>query len=253
MAFTWGTRQVKLGPEVAAFPRFWCANLQDFTPHLEVLLPAQRKLWEELSSVPKEFVLYGGTALALHLGHRDSIDFDFFGNRALNTADLEKRIPFLSKAKVVQREENTLSAIVNRGQRVKVSFFGVPNLPRLASPHVAPDNGLQVASLLDLAGTKASVVQLRAEAKDYFDIDAMLRLTEISLPTALAAAQKLYGATFNPEITLKALSYFDDGNLRALPEDMKSRLAAAAREVDLERLPDISAAGLAVRDHGIEL
>src|ERR1700760_3105931 len=128
--------------------RCWCANLKDFTPHLEVLPPAQRQLWDELSTVPKEFVLYGGTALALHLGHRDSIDFDFFGCRALNTGDLEKRMAFLSKAKVVQREENTLSAVVNRGQRVKVSFFGVPNLPRLASPHVAPDNGLQVASLL---------------------------------------------------------------------------------------------------------
>jgi hypothetical protein len=40
------------------------------------------------------------------------------------------------------------------------------------------------------------------------------------LATALAAAQKLYGASFNPEITLKALSYFGDGNLPALPEDM---------------------------------
>jgi len=54
-------------------------------------------------------------------------------------------------------------------------------------------------------------------------------------------------------ITLNALSYFDDGSLRALPEDMKSRLAAAAREVDLEPLPDIGTAGRASRDHGIEL
>jgi hypothetical protein len=60
------------------------------------------------------------------------------------------------------------------------------------------------------------------------------------LPTALAAAQKLYGPTFNPEITLKALSYFDDGNLRALPEEMKSRLVVAAREVDVEHLPEIT-------------
>ena len=60
-------------------------------------------------------------------------------------------------------------------------------------------------------------------------------------------------AGIGAEITLKALSYFEDGNLRALPQDMKSQLAAAAREVDLERLPDISAAGRAARDHGIEL
>jgi hypothetical protein len=112
-------------------------------------------------------------------------------------------------------------------------------LPRLAPPHVVKDNGLQIASLIDLAGTKASVVQMRAEAKDYRDIDALMTLGKVGLPTALAAAQKLYGPSFNPEITLKALSYFDDGDLRALPEELKNRLAAAARDVDLEHLPDI--------------
>lgn len=52
-------------------------RMQEFLPHLEVLAAAQRKLWTELSAVPGEFTLYGGTALALHLGHRNSIDFDF--------------------------------------------------------------------------------------------------------------------------------------------------------------------------------
>lgn len=207
--------------------------------HLEVLPEAQRKLWTELSAVPREFLLYGGTALALHLGHRNSVDFDFFANRALNIAALQRDIPFLAGAQIVQREKNTLSAIVNRGGPVKISFFGVPNLPRLAPPHLARDNGLQIASLIDLAGTKASVVQVRAEAKDYIDIDALLTRANITLPTALAAALRLYGATFNPEITLKALSYFGDGDLGSLPEETKDRLAVAAREVDLEHLPDL--------------
>jgi hypothetical protein len=86
---------------------------------------------------------------------------------------------------------------------------------------------------------QASVLQVRAEAKDYIDMDALMTKGKIGLPTALAAAQKLYGPSFNPEITLKALSYFGDGNLRALPEEMKQRLVVAAREVDLERLPNI--------------
>ena len=45
--------------------------------------------------------------------------------------------------------------------------------------------------------------------------------------------------TFSPEITLKALSYFDDGDLRELPEDLKSRLVTAVREVDLDNLPSL--------------
>lgn len=213
--------------------------MHEFRPHLEVLPAAQLRLWSELSAVPAEFVLYGGTAIALHLGHRHSVDFDFFGDRPLNPATLESGISFLSDAKVIQRDKNTLSALVERGGRVQVSFFGVPNLPRLEPPHLSKDNGLKVASLLDLAGTKASVLQVRAEAKDYIDMDALMTSGKVSLPMALAAAQKLYGPSFNPEITLKALSYFDDGNLRTLSDDLKSRLVLAAREVDLERLPEI--------------
>ncbi len=196
-------------------------------------------LWNELSEVSREFVLYGGTALALHLAHRNSVDFDLFGSRALDLAQIEQEISFLKGANIIQRDKNTLSAIVDRGGPVKVSFFGVPNLPRLSAAVVAKDNGLGIASLLDLAGTKASVVQVRAEAKDYIDIDALITSGKVDLPLALSAAQRLYGATFNPQITLKALSFFDDGDLRLLPEDLKLRLATAAREVDLDHLPGI--------------
>jgi hypothetical protein len=228
--------------------------VHEFEPHLEILPAAQKTLWTELSAVPDEFVLYGGTALALHLGHRDSVDFDFFSNRALDLAALESEISFLKGARIIQREKNTLSVIVERGDSVKVSFFGVPNLPRLMPTHVVDGNGLQVASLIDLAGTKASVVQVRAEAKDYIDIDALLRIGKVDLGTALVAAQKLYGSSFNPEITLKALSYFDDGDLRALPEEMKARLAGAAREVDLEHLPRLErVASVRDLDQGYEL
>jgi hypothetical protein len=95
---------------------------------------------------------------------------------------------------------------------------------------------------------------MRAEAKDYIDIDALLRSGKVNLATGLAAAQKLYGTSFNPKITLKALSYFDDGDLRTLPEEMKSRLATAAREVDLECLPGLErAASRGDLDHGPEL
>jgi Nucleotidyl transferase AbiEii toxin, Type IV TA system len=227
--------------------------MSEFLPQLGTLPPAQIALWPELAAVPKDFVLYGGTALALHLGHRRSWDFDFFGSREFDVRRLETGVSFLAGARIIQREANTLTAVVERGGPVKVFFFGVPGLPRLEPPLVVKDNGLQVASLLDLAGTKASVLQVRAEAKDYIDIDALMRLGQIGLPTALAAAAELYGPSFNPEITLKALSYFDDGNLHELPEEMKLRLVTAAREVDLDHLPMIERARqLADRDQGYE-
>jgi hypothetical protein len=228
--------------------------MKEFYPRIDILPAAQKRLWPELSQVPDEFVLYGGTALALHLGHRASIDFDFFSGRPLNLAELQAGIAFLTNSKVIQREKNTLSVIVERGEPIKVSFFGVPKLPKLMLPHIIRENNLKIASLLDLAGTKLSVIQMRAEAKDYFDVDAMIRLGEISLPTALAAAQMLYGPTFNPELSLKALSFFDDGNLRELPDDLKERLVVASRNVDLDELPDIEGNSRPIDyDNGLEL
>jgi hypothetical protein len=193
-----------------------------------------------LAEVPPEFVLYGGTAIALCLGHRQSADFDFFGNRALDPNHLTLAIPFLRGSLVTQREPNTLSCLVDRDGPVQVSFFGLPEVPRLRPPSVAPDNGLRVASLVDLAGMKASVVQMRAEAKDYVDIDALLADGRIDLPTALASARAIYGSQFNPQITLKALCYFDDGDLPRLPQGLKDRLARAVSSVDLDRLPAIA-------------
>ena len=83
-------------------------------------------------------------------------------------------------------------------------------------------------------------MQQRAEAKDYRDIDAILQDGRIDLLTALACARAIYGRTFNPQITLKALSFFGDGNLSRLPQEVQDRLAKAARDVDLDKLPDIA-------------
>ena len=209
-----------------------------FRPKLSILPAPQRRLWDELRSVPARFVLYGGTAIALHLGHRQSVDFDFFGDRLFNPATLADGIPFLTGATITQQAPNTLSATIDREGPVNVSF-GLPGIVRLRRPQVSTDNGLRIASLLDLAGTKAAVVQQRAEAKDYLDIDALLEDGRIDLPTALSSARAIYGPKFNPQITLKALSFFGDGNLPHLPRSLQDRLARAAREVDLDSLPAI--------------
>lgn len=211
--------------------------MQGFSPHLGALPEAQRRLWDELRAVPEEFTLYGGTAIALQLGHRTSTYFDFFGCRAVDVVALERGTPFLARADVVQREKNRLTAIVDRGGPINVCFVALPKLPRLAAPLVANDNGLKVASLLDLAGTKAMVLQVRAAAQDYIDMDALVHLGGVSLTAALAAGRRLYGRSFSPEITLKALSCFDDGDLHDLPEDLKLRLVQAIRAVDLDHLP----------------
>jgi hypothetical protein len=161
----------------------------DFQPRLGVLPAPQRWLWDEFARMPSEFVLYGETALALHLGHRTSVDFDFFGDRAFEPAKLASTLPFLTGATITQQEPNTLSVSVDRDGPVK---------------------------------------------------DALLNDCRIDLPAALVGAREIYGPLFNPQLTLKALSFFGDGNLHRLPRDVQDRLARAAREVDLDALPELA-------------
>jgi hypothetical protein len=210
----------------------------DFAPRLDILPPSQRLLWDDLKQVPSEFILYGGTAVALHLGHRQSIDFDFFAPTEFDPVQLYSSIPFLLNSKVIQQEKNTLTCKVDRGKPVLVSFFGLPKLATVRPPELAADLQLKIASLLDLSGMKALAVQQRAEVKDYIDIDAMMG-AGISLPLALSAAKEIHGPAFNPQITLKALTYFDDGDLLTLPNEIKDRLAQAAGAVNLGQLPAI--------------
>lgn len=206
------------------------------TPRLDILPAPQRRLWEELADVPKEFILYGGTGIALHLGHRQSVDFDFFGMKSFRPDTLADRIPFLANAEVLQREPRTATYLVDRGGPVKVSFFGVPGIGRVEEPLVAADIGLKVASLRDLAGTKVSVVQVRSESKDYIDVCALVE-SGVDLATALACASAIYGNQFNPQNALKALVYFDDGDLPSLSAVVKRQLRRAVQAVDLDRLP----------------
>jgi hypothetical protein len=208
-------------------------------PRLDILPAAQRRLWDDLTAVPSHFILYGGTGIAVRLGHRASVDFDFFAFGNFDTARLYRDVSFLAGATVVQQAANTLTCRVDRGGPVLVSFFGVPLLGQVTPPDVSADNGLRIAALSDLAGMKAAVVQSRSEAKDYVDVDALIQ-AGVALPTALAAAAAIYWPAFNPQITLKALCYIDDGNLPLLPDDLKRRLVRAVETVDLDRLPTLS-------------
>lgn len=215
--------------------------LATFEPRLDILPPTQQRLWPELSQTPEEFTLYGGTAIALRLAHRPSVDFDFFASEPIAPNDLLRRIPYLRGATVRQSAPDTLTVTVEREGPVQVSFFGGLNLGQAALADRARGPGIKVASLLDLAGCKVAVVPQRVELKDYIDVHTLLTKANIPLATMLASAKIIYGAQFNPLLALKALAYLDDRALAELSADMRRDLIAAVKATDPQRLPALAA------------
>lgn len=163
-----------------------------FTPCMDILPPAQQRLWPELRNAPNiGFTLYGGTAIALRLGHRASADFDFFTEEPLDRDAIKVAFPFMEQATTLQDQDNSWAVLVPYGgserERVKVSFFDTIVFGRVGEADLTDDGVLQVASLDDLMATMVKVVLQRAEAKDYRDICAMVN-AGVSLSRRLASA-----------------------------------------------------------------
>ena len=170
------------------------------------------------------------------LGHRRSVDFDFFAYRPIDTRKLLETLPFLQGAKIIQEETNTLTAEVKRAGAIRISFFGVPKLKRLKTTRPILDPHIKLASPIDLAGMKAAVITRRVEVKDYLDLDALFVQTNLTLLDALAAASQIYGHQFNPVLSLKALGDLDPPELAKLPVSVKRRLRAVISAIELKTL-----------------
>ena len=209
----------------------------NFTPQLSVLPEAQRKLWPELAQVPRHFVLYGGTAVALHYGHRASVDFDFFTSEPVNPDELMRSLPFLRGGKPVQVAANTLDVEVTRGAVIKIQFLGGLSYRRVRDPLETDDKVARVASPLDLLATKLRTIWMRSQAKDFLDIDELLR-RGVGLKDGLGAAYAVFHGEFNSHISLRGLGYFNDGDLPSLPQPVKERLVKEVNSVIGEALPE---------------
>lgn len=212
-----------------------------FKPRLDILPAPQQRLWPELVATPPTFTLYGGTAIALRLGHRFSVDFDFFSTVPFAPAELHEALPYLEGSTLRQSAANTLTVSVDRGGPVQLSFFGKLRIGQVEPTDIVEGPGVRVASLVDLSGMKAAVVTQRAEVKDYLDLHALLTVAGIDLPTMLAAATVIYADAFNPLIALKAISYHDDPALTGLSPGVRKDLLKAVRGVDVHALPRLTA------------
>lgn len=188
---------------------------QCLEPKLDALPAAQKEIWTSLApAADLNFVLYGGTAIALHLGHRESVDFDFFRSSPLDKDEIRAKFQFVRGAIVLQDTPDTLVVLAKmQSGPVKISFFGSIDFGRVNDPLQTCDGTLLVASLDDLMATKLKATLDRAEAKDYRDIAEMIS-AGVSLPAGLSAFKQMFDG--EPAQVLRAIGYFDDGDLNTL-------------------------------------
>lgn len=152
----------------------------------------------------KDFILVGGTALALQIGHRKSIDLDFFSENNFNENELSEYLQTSNHFKLDFLSKSTLKGEIN-GVKVDLIKHGYPQV----NPPVLFE-GIRMASIEDIAAMKLNaIIGNDTRLKDFVDIS--YSSSSICLNDMVAAFDKKY-LVRNPVMAVKALSYFKDIN-----------------------------------------
>lgn len=180
-----------------------------------------------------DWILAGGTALALQLGHRVSLDLDFFRHGEFDETALRLSLANVGHLEVQSMSAGTLHA---RLRGVRLSFLR-SEAPFLYDPVVY--RGLRLADVRDIAAIKVVAVAGRGSKKDFVDLHAYFE-TGATFSDLLAIVQRRYRDTdFNPMHLLRSLVYFEDAETEPMPRmltrvswpQVRRRLESEARNV----------------------
>ncbi len=177
--------------------------------HKHVLTQQQIELLPLIKEFAKEFYLVGGTAIALHIGHRRSIDFDLFTNQEIKRKRIKRLVEQhqFPTIEILYEAYDQLHIVVNS---VKMTFFQFPH--QIQHPENFEDD-IQIPTLLDLAAMKAYALGGRAKWKDYVDLYFLLN-DHFSLQEISQQTKNLFGTFFNPKLSREQLAYFKDIDYR---------------------------------------
>lgn len=215
------------------------SHLPVLSPQVSIMPPGQAELWPTLGGIPDHFVLYGGTGLALRLGHRASVDFDFFSAESFLPTELVSDLSWLGKVTINRAAPNNL--IITTENAVNLSFLGEMGIASVAEPSLVQENGLIIASIFDLAGTKAKAILDRSEWRDYVDIATLLR-DGLTVPEVIGYATTIFAPKFEfpAAVFLRSLVWFGDGTAKDVPDDIKRELERAVATVGPNDIPVVT-------------
>lgn len=173
--------------------------------HKEILTDEQKKLLPLLKYFSKDFILVGGTAIALQIAHRRSIDFDLFSDKKIKRRSIKNYLSEkkYSKVELLQEEDDQIHFLVNN---VKLTFF---YYPFSVNGLYDFNNTIKIPSLINLAAMKALAIGGRSKWKDYVDLYFLLKY-HFSINEVAKKAGNLFGGIFNDKLFREQLTYFDD-------------------------------------------
>jgi hypothetical protein len=181
--------------------------------HIEAITTAVEKVLGLLGRAEplQSFYLAGGTGLALHLGHRRSIDLDFFSEQLFDEERFLDRLQTVARVSVIARARHTLHFQIDG---VKVSFLGYP-YPAIFP--FTPLEGVPVADPRDIACMKISAIAGHGTRRDCVDLFVVARQHDLGYLPELF--QKKYATVhYNRVHLLKSLTYFDDAEREPQPD-----------------------------------
>ena len=204
--------------------------------HEEILTKEALALFPSLARF-EGYYLVGGTALALHIGHRISVDFDLFCPNELDTKLLARAKRAFSghTLSVTYAAPEHLNIIVD-GVRVTFLYYPYPVLESFVQYQNVP-----LASIREIATMKAFAVGKRLAYKDYVDWYFLLRGKHVELAEVIALAQRKFGSDFNDRLFLGQLVSFDD-----VPDQKISFAGASVARTEIERYLEETVRGIAL-------
>jgi hypothetical protein len=164
------------------------------------------------------FYLAGGTGLALHLGHRLSVDLDWFSAAAFDEQTLQSSLKGLSEApvSVSVNGPRTVRAYYGEQPQLETSFIGYEQVSSKPQRFVVAGVAFPVADLEHLAAMKAAVVHDRGAKRDHIDVHAICRASDWSMSRFIENACKRL--PLQPRQLALALTFFEDAEKEPMPE-----------------------------------
>ncbi len=174
--------------------------------HKEILTKEQKELLPLIKEFYNDYGLVGGTAIALHLGHRRSIDFDLFSDKKFGNRSLLNKIWKHQKTdRIIVNKLDELTVIV---KGVKITFFRFPFTVKYECDF---DDIIKFPDLLTLSAMKAFALGMRAKWKDYVDLYFIIN-EYFSVNEIIQKGEDIFGGNFNEKLFRVQLGYFEGIN-----------------------------------------